>query len=65
MDLLRGPLAEADVARLARLDHLGERPHGLLDGDVHVEAVALVEVDVVGLQPREREVDLLADLLRG
>ena len=34
----------------------------LLERDLAVVAVALVEVDVVGAQPRERGVDLLEDL---
>ena len=65
LDLLDGPLAEADLARLARLADLGQRLHGLLDRDVRIGAMALVEVDVVGLQPLERGIDLLVDLLSG
>ena len=62
-DLLRRPLREPEVASLARLDDLGQRLHRLLDRNVGIEAVALVEVDVVGLQAGERSVDLLVDLL--
>ena len=65
LDLLDGPLGEADLARLARLADLGERLHRLLDRRVGVGAVALVEVDVVGLQALQRFVDLLVDLLAG
>ena len=65
LDLLGRPLAEADVAGLARVDDLGERLHRLLDRRLDVEAVALVEVDVVGLQALQRRVDLLVDLLGG
>ncbi len=42
-----------------------QRLHRLLDRRVDVEAVALVEIDVVGLQARQRCVDLAVDLLRG
>ena len=63
LDPVRRPLAEADVARLAGLDDLGQRLHRLLERRVVVVAVALVEVDVVGLQPLQRGVDLLVDLL--
>ena len=65
LDLLDGPLAEADLAGLAGLADLGERLHRLLDRGLGIGAVALVEVDVVGLQPLERGVDLLVDLLAG
>ena len=61
-DRLHRPLAEADEARLARLDDLGQRAHRLLERDGVVVAVALVEVHVVDPQPRERGVDLLEDL---
>jgi hypothetical protein len=37
----------------------------LLDRDRPVEPVRLIEVDVVGLQPRQRGVDLLGDLRAG
>ena len=63
LDLVGRPLAEAEVARLALPHDLGERLHRLLERRVPVVAVALVEVDVVRAQPRERDVDLLEDLL--
>jgi len=40
----------ADVASLAGLHDIVERLHGLLDGRFRVEAVDLVEIDVVGVQ---------------
>jgi beta-glucosidase len=40
----------ADVAGLARLDHVVQRLHGLLGRRLRVEAVDLVQVDVVGAQ---------------
>ena len=50
-ELVRGPLADADVEHLALPDEVGERLHGLLQRRLVVVAVRLVEVDVVGLQP--------------
>src|SRR5665647_40900 len=49
----------ADVAHLAGLDHVVERFHRLFARRLGVEAVDLVEVDVVGAQPGQRGVDLL------
>src|SRR5674476_1536941 len=49
----------ADVAHLPGLDHVVERFHRLFDRRLGVEAVDLVEVDVVGAQPGQRGVDLL------
>ena len=57
------PLAEPDVARLSLAHDLGQRLHRLLERRVVVEAVALVEVDVLRPEPAEREIDLLEDLL--
>jgi hypothetical protein len=62
-DLLAVPVRDADVARLARIDDLGEGAERLLHRDVVVVAVCLVQVDLLELQPRERGVDLLQDLL--
>ena len=53
----------ADVARLARLDDVVQRLHRLLDRRVRVEAVDLVQVDVVRAEPRQRRVDLFEDRL--
>jgi hypothetical protein len=50
-----------EVARLAGGHDLPERFEDLLDRDVGVEAVRLVEVDVVGAQALKRRVDLLAE----
>lgn len=47
-----------DVADLARLDQVVQRLHRLLDRGVRVEAVDLVEVDVVGAQAPQAVVDL-------
>ena len=42
--------------------HLGQRAHRLLERHPVVVAVALIEVDVVRVQPLQRRVDLLEDL---
>ena len=64
-DLLGGPLADADVERLALPDDVGERLHRLLERRLGVVPVRLVQVDVVGLQPAQRAVDRLHDVLAG
>ena len=49
---------------LALRDQLGHGADGLLDGRVGVDAVLVVEVDVVGAEPLERAFDGEADVLR-
>src|SRR5205807_7020120 len=56
------PFAEAQPAHLALAHHMAQRLHGFLQRRLVVVAVALVEVDVVGLQPGEGTVDLLEHL---
>jgi len=51
----RGP----EIADLAGLDDVVQRLHRLLDRRVRIEAVDLVEIDVVGTEPGQRCVDLL------
>ena len=53
--------ARADVAHLASLDEVVEGLHGLLGRRVRVEAVDLVEVDVRGVEPRERALNGVED----
>ena len=62
-DLIGSPLAEPEIADLALPHDLGQRLHRLLEWRLLVVAMALVEIDVVGPQSRERGVDLLEDLL--
>lgn len=45
------------MAHLAFGDQFGQRADGLLDGRVRVDAVLVVEVDVVGAEPLERAFD--------
>lgn len=54
-----------DVAGLARLHHVVQGLHGLLDRRRPVPAVDLVEVDVVGAQTAQAVVDLGHDRLAG
>jgi len=49
--------ARADIAGLARRDHLVQRRHRLLDRGVIVPPVDLVQVHVVGTEPPQRGVD--------
>src|SRR5664280_511261 len=58
-ELPRVHAGRADVAHLPGLDHVVESFHRLFDRRLGVEAVDLVEVDVVGAQPGQRGVDLL------
>ena len=51
------------MADLALGDQLGHRPDGLLDRDVRVDAVLVVEVDVVRAEALERALDRGADPL--
>ena len=53
----------ADVARLARLHHVVERLERLLDRRLGVEAMDLVEVDVVDAEAPQRAVDRVEDVL--
>ena len=50
-DLVRGPFGKTDIARLAAVDRACQRLHRFLERRLLVVAVALVEIDVIGLQP--------------
>ena len=56
-DRLRRGLAQPDVADLALGDELGERADRLLDRRARVDAVLVVEVDVIGAQALQRALD--------
>ncbi|MBK5115675.1 MAG: hypothetical protein JJE23_02035 [Thermoleophilia bacterium] len=62
-DRLGGGFAEADVSDLAGLDLLGQRPDGLLDRSTRVDAVLVIEIDVVEAEPLQRSVDRAAHIL--
>ena len=55
----------AEVADLPGLDDVVEGLHGLCDWSLGIEAVDLVEVDVVGAEPGQGGVDLLNDRCAG
>ena len=44
-------LGQPDVADLARGDELGQGADGVLDGRLRIDAVLVVQIDVVGAQP--------------
>src|SRR5947208_280899 len=49
-------LGEAEVAHLPLAYQLGHRAHGVFDGDAFVDAMLVVQVDVIDAQPLERAV---------
>src|SRR5690349_13344099 len=64
-DRRRRRLAEAEVAHLPLLHELRHRPDGLLDRHVVVDAMLIIEVDVVDAEPLERGVAGATHVLRG
>ena len=62
-DRLGRRLAEPEMADLALLDELRHRSDRLLDGHVRVDAVLVVQVDVIGAEPLQRALDRAADML--
>src|SRR3954454_6614238 len=56
-DRLGAGLGQSDMAHLAFGDQLAQRADRLFDGRVRVDAVLVVEVDVVGAEPLERAFD--------
>jgi hypothetical protein len=55
----------SEIARLAGAHDVVQSLHRLLNRGVRVEAVNLIEVDVVGVEPEQRGVNLLQDGLTG
>ena len=64
LNLLRRDLAEADVADLALLLHPLQRAERLFERSARVDAVKLVEVDAVELQPAQAHLDALDQIAR-
>ena len=62
-DRRRRGLAEPEVAHLPFLHELGHRADGLLDGDLGVDAVLVVQVDMVDAEACEGGIARLADVL--
>jgi hypothetical protein len=64
LDLLDADRRDADVADLAAVGVLADRPQALLERRVGIHAVQVVEVDRVGAQRAEALLDLSAQRLR-
>ena len=62
-DRLGRRLAQSEMTDLALLDQLPHRSHRLLDLDVRVDAVLVVEVDVIGAEPLQGAFHRAADML--
>jgi hypothetical protein len=63
-DRLGGGLGDPEVENLSLLDHLTHRPPGLLDRDRRIDAVLVVEIDVVDPEPLKRGVATQPDVFR-
>ena len=63
-DRLHARLGEAEVLDLAFLNQLLHRPRHVLDGHVRVDAMLIEQVDGLDLEPLERALDDLLDVLR-
>src|SRR5215213_3278270 len=61
--LVGGPFTDADVEDLAPPYEITERLHRLFERRGVVVAMRLIEIDVIGLQPAQRAVDRLQDVL--
>src|ERR1700756_3819763 len=56
--------AQAQVTHLPLPHQFSHRTDGVLDGDVWIDAVLIVQVDVIDAQPPERALAGLAHVLR-
>jgi hypothetical protein len=63
-DRLRSRLGQADVEDLAFGDQFGESADGVFDRGLGVDAVLVVQVDVIGAEPPEGTLDRGADVRR-
>src|SRR4051794_34045164 len=63
-DAARTRLGQPEMPHLAGGHEFRHRPDGVLDRNVRVDAVLVVEVDVVDAEPAQRRVAGLADILR-
>jgi hypothetical protein len=55
-------LGQADVANLTLGDQFGQGTHCLLDGCLGIDAVLVVQIDVVSAQPPQRALDCGANV---
>jgi hypothetical protein len=63
MELPSSAAAHSNVTHPARLDNVVKGLHGLLNGSVRVEPMALKDIDVVGLETFERRFNRVEDVL--
>ena len=63
-DRVGGGLAQAEMKHLALLDELGHRAHRLLDRHRPVDAVLVVQVDGVDVEPAERRLACAVNVIR-
>ena len=63
-DRVHPGLGQPDVAHLALRDQLRDRADGVLDRRVRVDAVLVVQIDVVGAEAAQRTLDRGADVGR-
>ena len=63
-DGLRARLGKAEVLHLAFADQLLDRARDVLDRHVRIDAVLIEQIDDVGLEPLERSLGDLLDVLR-
>src|SRR5665647_419826 len=63
LDLPGGEIGDSDVEDLAHAHEIAERLERLLDGRARVDAMDLVEVDVVGAEAAQAGIDGLHDVL--
>jgi hypothetical protein len=63
-DRLHSRFGKAEVLHLALLDQLLHRARHIFDGHVGIDAMLIEQVDDIDLEPLERALDGLLDVLR-
>ncbi len=62
-NLLRAPFRRAPIEHLALVDEIAHRPRGFLNGRLGVGPMAEVEIEIIDLEPFQRLVAGLHDML--
>jgi len=62
-DRLRSRFGQAEVLDLALLNQVLHRARDVLDGHIRIDAVLVMQIDRVDLEPLERALDRLLDVL--
>src|SRR5205085_762992 len=62
-DSLRGRLRQTEIADLPLLDQIGHRADGLFDRDGAIDAMLVVEIDMLDPEPPERRIARGFDVL--